>query len=90
MQFQPDYIISWDFSNKDLPVVSVSRLRSDEKATNLIIDVLDMSYDTTGVCSVRQLVEKFEQKEREKKIVETTEDLTADWFSVKEIGGENK
>lgn len=65
MMFQPDIVISWDFSEKDYPVVSISRLRSNEKATGLECDVLyTSSGDCCGVVSVRQLMEEFDAMQR--------------------------
>ena len=73
MEFQPDCIISWDFTNPDMPTVSVARLRAEKKATMLTIDILDVFNSDSGVCSVRQLVEEFEKKQAVGKIVESTE-----------------
>lgn len=62
MLFQPDYIIGWDFSNKDCPRVGVSRLYSDGKSMHMLVDVLELFTTETGVCSVNQLVEEFERR----------------------------
>lgn len=66
MEFQPDIVIAWDFSDKDCPTVNVSRLRAEKKAIALTLDVIGISHSTTGVCSVRQLLEKFEAEQRAK------------------------
>lgn len=66
MLFQPDYIIAWDFSDKDAPAVGISKLYSDGKSMHLMVDVLDTFHTETGVVSVRQLVEEFERREHGK------------------------
>lgn len=65
MEFQTDYLISWDVSDKDLPVISISRLRTEGKSVHLMVDVLDTFHSTIGVCSLRQIIEEFERKQRE-------------------------
>ena len=67
MMYQPDYIVTWDFSKEDMPVVSISCVRSNEKATCLEMDVLGSFYgEKCGVVSVRQLIEKFDAERRMK------------------------
>ena len=67
MEFQPDYLISWDFSDAEHPTISVSRLRAEHKSTTISVDPIDRFCSITGVCSLRQIVEEFERKEKEKK-----------------------
>ena len=62
MQFQTDYLISWDFSEKDCPALSVMRLSADEKGTKVIADVLTTMYADCGVMSLRQLLEEYDRK----------------------------
>lgn len=64
MLFQPDCIIAWDFSDKDCPAVGISRIYSDGKSMHLSVDVLGTFHTETGVCSIRQLVEEFERRNR--------------------------
>lgn len=67
MMFQPDIVISWDVSDKDYPVISITRLRSDGKATRLECDVLEVSHgERCGIVSVRQLLERFDAERRMK------------------------
>jgi len=63
MLFLDDFILSWDFSEKDCPCVTVSRLRSGGKGTRLEVDVLGSSYEKCGVVSVRQLLSKYEAEQ---------------------------
>lgn len=60
MLFLDDFILSWDFSDKDCPCVNISRLRSDKKGVRLEVDVIGSSYEKCGVVSVRQLLSKYE------------------------------
>ena len=60
MEFQTDFIVSWDISDKDFPCVQISRLRSDGKATRLVLDVIGNSNAKCGVVSVRQLLAEFD------------------------------
>ena len=62
MLFQPDYIIAWDFSDKDCPRIGISRIYSDGKSMHLSVDVLESFTTETGVCSIRQLVEEYERE----------------------------
>lgn len=73
MQFQTDYIISWDFSDKDCPVVNISRLRAGEKSMHLECDVLSVEHEKCGVVSLRQLIEAFEAEKR--RIAAAADDL---------------
>ena len=63
-QFQPDYLISWDFSDKDLPCVVVSRLRLDDGAT-VVSDLIGRSHVSAGCISLRQVLEEYEDRQRE-------------------------
>lgn len=64
-QFQPDYIISWDFSYKDAPCVSVCRLERGETGTRIEAKIIGSSYKTSGCVSLRQVIEDCERRERE-------------------------
>ena len=63
LQFQPDYLISWDFSDKDLPVVVVCRMRQD--GTNVTADYIGRSHESAGCFSLRQVLEDYETRQRE-------------------------
>ena len=61
--FETDYLISWDFNDKDCPCVNISIMHIDEKdGTRIVADVLGSSYNKSGVVSLRQLVADFEVK----------------------------
>lgn len=64
MEFQPDYLVSWDFSDKDYPSVIISKLYSDGKSAHLSVDVLEQFQTKIGVCSLRQLISEFEHNRR--------------------------
>ncbi len=61
--FQTDYLISWDFSDKDLPCVVVSRLRKDGAA--IVADVIGRTHESAGCVSLRQILEDYETRQRE-------------------------
>lgn len=67
MLFQPDYIIGWDFSDKDCPRIGITRICSDGKSMHLRADVFEMFTTETGVCSINQLVEEFERRNHGKR-----------------------
>lgn len=62
-QYQPDYIISWDFSGKDLPCVVISRLRKD--GSTIVADVIGVTHKADGCVSLRQVIEDYENRQRE-------------------------
>ena len=63
-QYMPDYIISWDFSDKDSPCVSVSCIEKDKDRAFLTARFLGNSYEKTGVVSLRQLLECRDAEDR--------------------------
>jgi hypothetical protein len=75
MKFAEDYLISWDFSDKDLPCVEVMLLHSDQKGTKVIGEHLGTSYEKSGVISLNQLLSKhfsektFEELEKLRKFI---------------------
>lgn len=66
-QYQPDYIIAWDFSDKDSPFVSVSCIEKDKDRALLTARSLGNSYEKTGVVSLRQLLEYRDAEDRYEK-----------------------
>lgn len=61
--FETDYLISWDFNDKDCPCVNIAVMHIDEKdGTRIVADALGSSYKKSGVVSLRQLVADFETK----------------------------
>lgn len=61
--FETDYLISWDFNDKDCPCVNIAVMHIDEKdGTRIVADVLGSSYKKSGVVSLRQLIADFEAK----------------------------
>ena len=61
--FETDYLISWDFNDKDCPCVNIAVMHIDEKdGTRIVADVLGSSYNKSGVVSLRQLIADFEAK----------------------------
>lgn len=61
--FETDYLISWDFNDKDCPCVNIAVMHIDEKdGTRIVTDVLGGSYNKSGVVSLRQLIADFEAK----------------------------
>lgn len=73
-QFQPDYLIVWDFSDKDAPCVNLVKLERD--GAKVVAQVLGRSYQSSGVISLRQAIEAYEEeKRREKKRAEEWKEL---------------
>ena len=72
-QYQPDYLISWDFSSKDLPCVAISRIRKD--GATIVADIIGRTHDNAGCVSLRQVLDEFEnrQREEEKRAAEIAE-----------------
>lgn len=62
-QFQTDYLISWDFSEHDLPYVNIMRL--EREGSQVVGRVIGTLFDRSGCVSLRQLIEDFEWQERE-------------------------
>lgn len=62
-QFQPDYLISWDFSDKDLPCIAVSRMRKE--GATVVADLIGRSHESAGCVSLRQILEDYEARQRE-------------------------
>ena len=62
LQFQTDYLISWDFSQSDAPCVSLVRL--DKDGTRVIGESLGISFEKSGCVSLRQMVEEYEYRKR--------------------------
>ena len=61
--FETDYLISWDFNDKDCPCVNIAVMHIDEKdGTRIVADVLGSSYNKSGVVSLRQLLADYEAK----------------------------
>ena len=61
--FETDYLISWDFNDKDCPCVNIAVMHIDEKdGTRIVADVIGSSYKKLGVVSLRQLIADFEVK----------------------------
>jgi hypothetical protein len=59
--FETDYLISWDFNDKDCPCVNIAVMHIDEKdGTRIVADVLGSSYNKSGVVSLRQLLADYE------------------------------
>ena len=63
--FEIDYIIGWDFSDKDLPAVYVTRLRRD--GCQVLAEVIGGAHTKVGCISLRQVLEDYETCQREEK-----------------------
>jgi len=66
-QFQPDYLISWDFSDKDFPYVSVVCLEKEKDTPRVVARYLGNFHSKTGVASLRQLLEYRDAEDRAEK-----------------------
>lgn len=62
--FNDDYLFSWDFSDKDCPVVNVSRLRVEPGSSNITVDVIGTYVGRVGVMSVQQLLAKWDREHK--------------------------
>lgn len=65
MEFQTDYIFAWDFSDKDVPVVTVSMLRAD--GMHIVAVMVGGVSKECGVISLRQVLDEYERKQLEEK-----------------------
>lgn len=63
-QFEKDYIISWDVSDKDHPCIAVAVLQRSEDGRSLETEVLGNTFEKTGVISLRQLLEQHSALKR--------------------------
>ena len=59
MKFNDDYLLSWDFSNTDLPIVNIMLLHSDQKGVHILCEHLASSNEKAGVVSLNQLLAKY-------------------------------
>lgn len=66
-QFQPDYLISWDFSDKDFPCVTVVCLEKEKDTPRVVARFLGSFRLKTGVVSLRQLLEYRDAEDRAEK-----------------------
>lgn len=66
-QFQPDYLISWDFSDKDFPCVTVVCLEKEKDTPRVVARFLGDFHIKTGVVSLRQLLEYRDAADRAEK-----------------------
>ena len=80
MTFQPDILISWDISEKDVPTLVITSLKYDSKLKHVVADVLcriDASELNSGVISINQLIAKHllhkSEKETEEAIAKLQE-----------------
>lgn len=62
--FNNDYLFSWDFSDKDWPTVTVSRLRVEPNSNQVTVDVLGQYIGKTGVMSLQQLLAKWDREHK--------------------------
>lgn len=87
LQLQPDYLISWDFSDEDGLAISISRIEKDEKGTRAIATVLGFSHKKSGIVSLRQIIESFEYKKRvEEERAKERSDFLKKNFNIKPEG----
>lgn len=62
--FQPDYLISWDFSDHDHPCVSVVCVERDKDKPKVVARFLGRSFEQSGIISLRQLLEYRDAEDR--------------------------
>lgn len=62
--FNNDYLFSWDFSDKDWPTVTVSRLKVEPNSINITVDVIGTYVGKTGVMSLQQLLAKWDRENK--------------------------
>ena len=63
-QFQPDYLISWDFHDKDHPCVTVCCMEKEKDMPYIVTRLLGNFHAKTGVVSLRQLLEYRDAEDR--------------------------
>lgn len=61
--YKTDYLICWDFSDKDLPCVAVSKVKRE--GATIVAEVIGRSHEKTGCVSVLQILEDYETRQRE-------------------------
>lgn len=90
-QFQPDYLISWDFSDPNFPCVGIVMLEKDKANTHIVGKIIGDSHEKTGVISLRQAIEyrDFIDREEEKRKKEMPEHLKK-FMSQKEGANDEK
>lgn len=61
-QFMPDFIISWDSSDKDYTCVCIAQIKKD--GTKIISELIGISHEKSGCVSLRQILEEHENRKR--------------------------
>lgn len=87
VQLQPDYLISWDFSDEDGSTIAITRIEKDEKGTQATATVLGFSRKKCGVVSLNQIISQFEYEKRaEEKRAEERSAFLKKNLNIKEEG----
>ena len=75
MTFQPDTIISWDFSKNDYPVIQVAAIMYSETENHLITEILQTIVGhNCGAISLNQIIANA-QLERYEKLIKSYESV---------------
>ena len=57
MTFQPDIIISWDISEKDIPIIAVTEIKYDPNTKHVVGNVIATIHaGNSGAISINQLM----------------------------------
>lgn len=68
MTFEPDIVVSWDISEKDLPTITITSIEYDPKAKHLVGTIIDVIQgETCGAISVNQTMARHVIQEQMKK-----------------------
>lgn len=61
-QYRTDYIVSWDISDSDFPVITVSQIRRE--GASVVGEVIGFTHEKSGSISIRQVIEEYEENKR--------------------------
>lgn len=61
-QFLTDLLISWDISDRDFTIITVSQMRRE--GTHVVGEIIGLSHEKTGCVSIRQVMEEYGANKR--------------------------
>lgn len=74
MTFEPDIVVSWDISEKDLSTITITSIKYDPKVKHLVGTVIDVIQgETSGAISLNQTMARHVIQERMKELQQEVE-----------------
>ena len=68
MTYEPDFVISWDISEKDNPIIMVTKIEFDNNVKRMVGSVIEtINAESAGAFSLNQLIAKYNMQELIKK-----------------------